>query len=164
VRLQGTVRVVEVDTQARQAVLRLEGSDRGIGGNVAGDMKLQVVERSEYECELIVHTDVTISGKLGQFGQAVMVKKADQITEAFVQAFSRQLARETVLVGSAATVDSALALPAPLGNGHWESGAGFASPYRPWGTRRLPSPPRSQRRALPCSRLVRCSGVDVASW
>ncbi|NMH96826.1 SRPBCC domain-containing protein [Pseudonocardia acidicola] len=92
VSLQGTVRVLETDVAGRVAVLRLEGSDRRIGGDVAGDMRIEVVEHSETECRLDVHTDVTISGKLGQFGRAVIVKKADQITEAFVQEFSRQLA------------------------------------------------------------------------
>jgi carbon monoxide dehydrogenase subunit G len=92
VTLQGTVRIMESDEQARTALLRLQGSDRRIGGDVVGDMRIGVVEQSAEESQLDVHTDVTISGKLGQFGQAVIVKKADQITEAFVREFSRQLA------------------------------------------------------------------------
>lgn len=91
VSLQGTVSILEADPLARTAVLRLQGSDRRIGGEVVGDMLIGVVENSAEESRLDVHTDVTISGKLGQFGQAVIVKKADQITEAFVQEFSRQL-------------------------------------------------------------------------
>lgn len=102
VTLQGAVRVLEVNAEERRAVLRLEGADRGIGGSVSGDMKIHVLEQSEGECRLVVHTDVTISGRLGQFGQAVMLKKADQITEGFVQEFSRRLAEQRVAVGAGA--------------------------------------------------------------
>jgi hypothetical protein len=82
------------------------------------------VESSAEESRLDVHTDVTISGKLGQFGQAVVVKKADQITEAFVQEFSRRLTAVPAVNGAAtngapvaapqapATVPAAMA-PAP---------------------------------------------------
>jgi carbon monoxide dehydrogenase subunit G len=114
VTLQGTVRVLEVNGEERQAVLRLAGSDRGIGGNVAGDMRIRVVERSELECDLLVHTDVTISGKLGQFGQAVIVKKTDQITKAFVEEFSRQLAKEPVPAGADVAGMPAILPPAPV--------------------------------------------------
>ncbi|MCU1626378.1 MAG: hypothetical protein JWP64_1327, partial [Pseudonocardia sp.] len=124
VSLQGTVSILESDAQARTAVLRLQGSDRRIGGEVVGDMLIAVVESSAEESRLDVHTDVTISGKLGQFGQAVVVKKADQITEAFVQEFSRRLAAVPAVNGAAtngapvaapqapATVPAAVA-PAP---------------------------------------------------
>ncbi|MHA6795593.1 SRPBCC domain-containing protein [Pseudonocardia bannensis] len=110
VSLQGTVRVIETDPDGRVAVLRLEGSDRRIGGDVAGDMRIKVVEHSATGCRLDVHTDVTISGKLGQFGRAVIVKKADQITEAFVQEFSRQLAA----VRTPADLVAAQAAPGPV--------------------------------------------------
>jgi carbon monoxide dehydrogenase subunit G len=124
VSLQGTVSILESDAQARTAVLRLQGSDRRIGGEVVGDMLIAVVESSAEESRLDVHTDVTISGKLGQFGQAVVVKKADQITEAFVQEFSRRLTAVPAVNGAAtngapvaapqapATVPAAMA-PAP---------------------------------------------------
>jgi carbon monoxide dehydrogenase subunit G len=101
VSLQGTVSILESDAQARTAVLRLQGSDRRIGGEVVGDMLIAVVESSAEESRLDVHTDVTISGKLGQFGQAVVVKKADQITEAFVQEFSRRLTAVPAVNGAA---------------------------------------------------------------
>jgi len=94
VALQGTVRVLEVNEHERRAALRLAGSDRGIGGNVAGTMTIEVIEGTAEQCELVVHTDVTISGKLGQFGQAVILKKTDQITREFVEAFSRSLTEQ----------------------------------------------------------------------
>jgi carbon monoxide dehydrogenase subunit G len=115
VSLEGTVRILESDAQARTAVLRLQGSDRRIGGEVVGDMLIGVVESSAEESLLDVHTDVTISGKLGQFGQAVIVKKADQITEAFVHEFSRQLtaalAHAAETNGAAVTTNAVKGVP-----------------------------------------------------
>ncbi|MEU6334511.1 SRPBCC domain-containing protein [Streptomyces cellulosae] len=114
VTIQGQVRVLESDETERTAVLRLSGSDRGIGGSVSGDLRIQVVERAGETCELIVHTDVTISGRLGQFGQAVIVRKTDQITREFVEAFSRKLAEQPL--PQAVSVPAGAARPmAPLG-------------------------------------------------
>jgi len=91
VTLHGNVRIIESDSETGTALLRLSGADSRIGGNVAGDMRLEVRERTATESELIVHIDMAVSGKLGQFGQAVMLKKADQITEGFVEQFAERM-------------------------------------------------------------------------
>ncbi|WP_416954373.1 SRPBCC domain-containing protein [Nocardioides sp. T5] len=91
VNLDGTVSITEHDVDARRAVLQMRGSDRRVGGEVVGRMDLAVEESGETASLLVVHTEFTISGKLGQFGQAVMLKKADQITEGFVDEFSRRM-------------------------------------------------------------------------
>lgn len=115
VKLDGTVRVVEVDQAERRAVLRMDGADRGIGGNVAGDMNIRVLERTASESELVVHTEVTISGRIGQFGQAVILRKADQITGAFIDKFSLQLAdyRRFAAQSGVATPPAAVGAPTP---------------------------------------------------
>ena len=97
VSLEGSVRIAESNEQERSALLRLNGSDRRIDGTVVGDMTIKVVDRGKDESELVVHTEVVISGKLGQFGQAVIVKKADQITSAFVEEFSRRMVDDLAL-------------------------------------------------------------------
>ena len=43
---------------------------------------------------IAIHTDAAILGKLGQFGQAVMKKKADQVVSEFAQNMSRRLGEE----------------------------------------------------------------------
>jgi carbon monoxide dehydrogenase subunit G len=91
VNLDGTVSIVEQDPGTRRAVLQMKGSDRRVGGEVVGRMDLAVEEQGDAASLLVVHTEFTISGKLGQFGQAVMLKKADQITEGFVDEFSRRM-------------------------------------------------------------------------
>lgn len=103
VNLDGTVSITEQDADARRAVLRMKGSDRRVGGEVVGRMDLAVEESGDAASLLIVHTEFTISGKLGQFGQAVMLKKADQITEGFVDEFSRRMGE--LRVGGTGEID-----------------------------------------------------------
>jgi carbon monoxide dehydrogenase subunit G len=107
VTLEGVVSIVEQDPVARRAVLILKGSDRRVGGEVTGRMDLAVEESGQSASTLVVHTEFTISGKLGQFGQAVMLKKADQITEGFVAEFSRKMTDDHVLASVGAAEDTA---------------------------------------------------------
>jgi carbon monoxide dehydrogenase subunit G len=51
---------------------------------------MTLVPRSPTETEMQIHTESSILGKLGEFGQAVMRKKADQI----IAEFARNMARE----------------------------------------------------------------------
>jgi carbon monoxide dehydrogenase subunit G len=97
VSLEGSVRIAESNEQERSALLRLNGSDRRIDGTVVGDMTIKVVERGKDESELVVHTELVIAGKLGQFGHAVILKKADQITSGFVEEFSRRMVEDLAL-------------------------------------------------------------------
>lgn len=114
VNLDGTVSITEQDADARRAVLQMKGSDRRVGGEVVGRMDLAVEESGDAASLLIVHTEFTISGKLGQFGQAVMLKKADQITEGFVAEFSRRMSELPVAAAEQSGVAAPEATPAPL--------------------------------------------------
>src|SRR5215213_10739139 len=81
VTLTGILSVVEKDESAGRAILQGEGADRKIGGNVRAKMSMSLRELSPSETELQVDTDVNVLGKLGEFGGAVIKKKADQSME-----------------------------------------------------------------------------------
>jgi carbon monoxide dehydrogenase subunit G len=128
VNLEGTVSITEQDADARRAVLQMKGSDRRVGGEVVGRMDLAVEESGDAASLLVVHTEFTISGKLGQFGQAVMLKKADQITEGFVDEFSRRMTDLRVAAAEQGHVTAPEA-PAPVGAPEAEGGPqGLAGP------------------------------------
>jgi carbon monoxide dehydrogenase subunit G len=80
---EGTIIVVDRDRDALRAVLRAEGSDRRVGGAVKADVEMTLEPRSAHETDMVVHTDAAVLGKLGEFGQAVMRKKADQVMKQF---------------------------------------------------------------------------------
>ena len=91
VTLDGVMTIVEADEQAGRAAMTAEGSDKRIGGAVRAKMTMQVRELSPTETELSVDTDANIGGRLGEFGGAVIKKKADQTMEQFAKNISTQV-------------------------------------------------------------------------
>lgn len=92
VRLEGQVTVAERDDAARTARFDIEATDRRIRGAVNAKTTLTLRELPDGTSELVMHTDASILGKLGQFGQAVMKKKSDQLLGEFAKCLSAKLA------------------------------------------------------------------------
>ncbi len=53
---------------------------------------MELKEIGPKETELIVETDVNILGKIGEFGQPIIRKKADTMLQEFVGNIKKQLA------------------------------------------------------------------------
>jgi uncharacterized protein len=81
--LQGKLSIVERDESAGRATMSAQAADRRAGGSVKARMQMQLEPRSPSETELIVTTDANVLGKLGEFGQPVIRRKADQTMEEF---------------------------------------------------------------------------------
>ena len=94
IRLQGKVAVAEQDAENHRTRLRVEASERRINSTVTADVTLTLVALSDGSTELHSHTDAAIMGKLGEFGQAVMRRKADQIMDEFTRNMARNLAAQ----------------------------------------------------------------------
>ena len=93
-RFEALLQVVERDVANWAATMRADGTERGVGGTVHALFTMSLVERGEQETELVVNTDAKILGKLGEFGQPVMKKKAAAITQEFAQALGARLAEQ----------------------------------------------------------------------
>jgi len=93
VTLTGVLSVVEKDEAAGRATLQGEGNDRKIGGLVRAKMAMSLRELSPNETELTVDTDANVGGRLGEFGGAVIKKKADQTMEQFAKNIRAELAK-----------------------------------------------------------------------
>ena len=87
-KLEGKVNVVERNQDAWQAAMRAEGNEKGVGGAVKATIAMKLDELAPTQTELTVTTDAQVMGKLGEFGQPVMRKKADSM----MQDFSRNIA------------------------------------------------------------------------
>jgi carbon monoxide dehydrogenase subunit G len=98
VRLEGRVTLVEQDRENWQARMDVEATDRRIRGAVNAKAWMKLTPREDGQTDLAIHTDASIFGKLGQFGQAVMRKKADQIVKEFAASMSRKLAQPETAV------------------------------------------------------------------
>lgn len=89
--LQGKIILEERDRERWRAALRAEANDRMAAGAVKGKTTMELKEISAKETELVVETDVNILGKIGEFGQPIIRKKADQMLGQFVENIKRQL-------------------------------------------------------------------------
>ena len=90
--LQGKIIMEQRDRGSWRAALRAEASDRMVAGAVKGKTTMELKEIGPKETELLVETDVNILGKIGEFGQPIIRKKADQMLREFVENIKKQLA------------------------------------------------------------------------
>jgi carbon monoxide dehydrogenase subunit G len=63
-----------------------------VAGAVRGKTSMELKEISPKETELVLETDVSILGKIGEFGQPIIRRKADQMLQEFVNNIKKQLA------------------------------------------------------------------------
>ena len=90
--LQGKIVLEEKDQDAWRAALRAEAEDRRVAGAMRGKSTMELKELSAEETELTVETDVNILGKIGEFGQPIIRKKADQMLNTFIDNIKKELA------------------------------------------------------------------------
>jgi carbon monoxide dehydrogenase subunit G len=79
--LDGEVELAERDDAAGRAVMRASGTDARIGGGVRAVVALSLVPGTA--TEMVVDSDVQILGRIGELGQPLIKRKADEIMSAF---------------------------------------------------------------------------------
>jgi len=89
--LQGTVTVEERDRNAWRARMRAEANDRRLGGGIRARMSLTLAP-GEGGTRLQIETDLAVLGKIGEFGQPVIKKKADTLLAEFARNLQSALA------------------------------------------------------------------------
>lgn len=87
--LEGDLRI-EADAAGQTATLVAEARDRRLGGGVHTTMKM-ALEPADDATDLVITTEATFLGKLGDFGQPVIRKKADGMLEDFGKNLRAQL-------------------------------------------------------------------------
>jgi uncharacterized protein len=84
VRLDGRVILAQRDEAGHQARMDLQAADKRVNGAVNAKMRLQLSAAGDgRHTDVEIRTDANVMGKLGEFGQAVIRKKADQIVQEF---------------------------------------------------------------------------------
>jgi carbon monoxide dehydrogenase subunit G len=89
--LEGTLTVEEQDRTAWQARMRAEANDRRLGGGIRARLSLTLAP-AEAGTRLQIATDLTVLGRIGEFGQPIIRKKADTLLEEFARNLSSALA------------------------------------------------------------------------
>jgi len=75
--LASEISIVEKDEAAKTAALRVEAADKRVGGAVKATMNMKLTPNGTGTI-LDVDTDANVMGRIGDFGQPVIRKKADQ--------------------------------------------------------------------------------------
>ena len=83
--------IEEQDHAAWRARMRADANDRRLGGGIRARMSLTLAP-AEGGTRLQIETDLAVLGKIGEFGQPVIRKKADAMLEAFAQNLRSALA------------------------------------------------------------------------
>lgn len=83
--LQGELSIQEFDQTNWRAVGRAEANDRRVGGGVHISAALTLAEQEEEQTRLSIQTEARLMGKLGEFGQPMIRKKADKIVAEFAR-------------------------------------------------------------------------------
>lgn len=80
--LQGDVTLIEQDAVAHRASMRADAADKRAGGAIKAVLSMALSEVSG-GTELRMETDAQVLGRIGEFGQPIIRKKADQTVAEF---------------------------------------------------------------------------------
>jgi carbon monoxide dehydrogenase subunit G len=89
--LQGTLYVEAKDRAQWHGAMRAEAKDRRLGGGVRARFGMDLVEKGAAETEMHVTLEAHVLGKIGEFGQPVMRKKADAMLQDFAREVGKRL-------------------------------------------------------------------------
>jgi carbon monoxide dehydrogenase subunit G len=111
----GVVKLDQVDDDARTARVSAQGTDaKGRGGaNANSVFKLEPAGSGS---KVLVHTNLTLSGAVAQYGRGVGIIQATaaQLMNQFAKALKEQLARESATAApAAAAATTAMSAPSP---------------------------------------------------
>ena len=86
--LDGEIAVTARADTGRRASLRADAKDARLGGTVRAIVEISLTERPA-GCDLRIESDVQIGGRIGEFGQPIIQRKADQLLVQFAQCLAK---------------------------------------------------------------------------
>jgi len=118
---EGTMRFLELDAEARRAVMRARADEASGQGQAEARITSEVEERDGGSC-LRMETDLQIRGKVAQFGRGAMEQVAGRMLERFADNVEKAIRGETP-----EDAGDAAGLPLPrVPSGVWWALAGSA--------------------------------------
>ncbi|MEC9395036.1 MAG: SRPBCC family protein [Actinomycetota bacterium] len=108
---KGAASFVERDDAGYRAVLRAEGRDTRGAGNASADITA-ALETTETGTKVTVTTELTVTGKVAQFGRGVMADVSKKLMGQFADNLSELVASPDDLVESVSTAPTEASAPA----------------------------------------------------
>ena len=114
---KGQASFVERDDTAHKAVLRGEGRDTGGKGNASALITAQLTGITSGSTKVEVTTDLSITGKIAQFGRGAMADISDKILGQFVENLNTLIASQPAAPSATAAEAPAATQSAAPGDG-----------------------------------------------
>jgi len=105
---KGTAEIVDRDPETHTATIRAKGSEARGGGTANADVTARMTPVDE-GTEVIVETNIDVTGKPAQFGRGVMADVGASIIDKFAECLSRRLGESADEVEGAADATAATA-------------------------------------------------------
>lgn len=118
---KGSATFVEKDDENHKAVLDAKGRDTRGQGNATAQITAQLTALSDTSTKVVVGTDLTITGKVAQFGRGVMADVSEKILGQFVENLETTVLAEDAAAPAAAAEEAPAAEPAAGNNGAGEA-------------------------------------------
>lgn len=99
---KGQANFVERDDAAHRAVLKGEGRDTGGKGNASALITAELTAVSETSTAVTVNTDLSITGKVAQFGRGTMADISNKLLAQFVENLNALIAEQPASPSNAA--------------------------------------------------------------
>jgi len=106
---KGQASFVEFDEVAHKVVLKGEGRDIGGKGNASALITAELTALTETSTSVTVNTDLSVTGKVAQFGRGAMADISDKLLAQFVVNLN-----EMIAASDSAPVAEATPAPAPV--------------------------------------------------
>jgi carbon monoxide dehydrogenase subunit G len=86
--LDGDIAITARDEKAGTATVRADAKDSRVGGAIKASVDLALADKGG-STEMKIATDLQVMGRLGEFGQPVIKRKADQMMGDFADCLAR---------------------------------------------------------------------------
>ena len=117
VAFSGTIEVQSIDEGERRLHLIASGKDSKGTSSAIMDLTANIGAHETSVCALAGDADVTVNGKLANFGGRMMTQVADQILQQFADNFSARLPQEGASEGAASANDDSVESSESAGGG-----------------------------------------------
>jgi uncharacterized protein len=110
---KGTVRFVEVDEEARRVVLHARGREARGSGNASATVTAQLREIDADTTEAEIDTDLSVTGRMAQFGRGVMADVSAKLLGEFANRLEESLAESAPEEAAHVETESTVAATPP---------------------------------------------------
>ena len=125
---KGQASFVERDDVAHKVVLKGEGRDIGGKGNASALITAELTSLTETSTSVTVNTDLSVTGKVAQFGRGAMADISDKLLAQFVVNLNEMIAASDAPAAPAPVAETAAPAPADAPAASSEASAEPAQP------------------------------------